>query len=426
MAANQTSRVPWGATDMVYLFERFAVSMLLGAFIGLERQRGEHGALGIRTFSLLAGLGTLGAMLASTANSPWLLPAIFLALAGLIIIARPWRERTEEWPGLTTEVAALMTFGLGVLVYYGPTELAVALGVVTAALLHLKPELHSAAGRVGAKDLYAMLQFGLVAFVVLPVLPNRAMGPLNVLNPHHAWLMVVLVSGISLGAYVALRLIGPRHGALASGLLGGTISSTAVTFSFARHAKQTPDFSRPAAIAVVAATAVTVPRMAVEMGVVYPKILADAAAPLGCLLVAALIPLLLLWARYARSAPQEAPEVKNPVRLGMALTFAAIYAVVILAVAAARHYLPAAGLYTVGALSGLTNVDAITLSTARLAAEEHLSNAQAIDVIILGFLANLVFKGGIAAALGTRAIARDLAAAFAVAIVAGAAAIYLF
>jgi len=411
---------------MTELFERFAVSLLLGAFIGLEREQVHHGQLGIRTFCLFAGLGTLGAKLAVTTNSPWILPTAFVALAGLVIVARLGRERAEESPGITTEIAALMTFGLGALVYYGPMELAVALGVVTAALLHFKPQLHSLAQHIGEKDLYAVLQFALVAFVVLPVLPNQTMGPLSVLNPHHIWLMVVLVSGISLAGYVALRFIGPRHGAFASGLLGGTVSSTAVTFSFARHAAEMPKFSRPAAIAVMAATVVTVPRMAVEMGVGNPKMLAEGAAPLMCLLIAAVLPLLVCWLRYNPAQSQETPEVKNPVRLGMAILFAVIYATVILAVAAARHYLGDAGLYTVGALSGLTNVDAITLSTARLAASGHLTNAQGVDVIILAFLANLVFKGSIAAMLGTRAIARDLAAAFAIAILAGAAAIYFF
>ncbi len=411
---------------MSVLFERFAVSMLLGAFIGLEREQVGHGQLGIRTFCLFAGLGTLGAMLAETTNSAWILPTAFFALSGLVVVARVGREKVEEHPGITTEIAALMTFALGALVYYGPMELAVALGVVTAALLHLKPELHSVARRVGSKDLFAMVQFALVAFVVLPVLPNQTLGPLNVLNLNHMWLMVVLVSGISLAGYVALRFVGPRHGALASGLLGGTVSSTAVTFSFARHAKEMPRFSRPAAIAVMAATVVTIPRMAVEMGVVNPAILADGALPLACLLVAALLPLLLYWRRCAVPGDDEMPEVQNPVRLGMALTFAAIYAAVILAVAAARHYLGDVGLYTVGALSGLTNVDAITLSTARLAASGHLTSAQGVDVIIVAFVANLVFKFAIAASLGTRAIARDLAIAFALVILTGAAAIYFF
>ncbi len=416
-----------GVTDMTELFERFAVSMLLGAFIGLERERGRH-TIGIRTFSLVAGLGTLAAMLASNANSPWILGLVFLAVTGLVVASRYGLQKANKkaGPGITTEVAALMTFGLGALVYQGPMAVAVALGVATAALLHFKPELHSLAQRVGSADLLAVFEFALVAFVVLPVLPDRVMGPLQVLNPHHVWLMVVFVSGISLVGYVALKLIGPRQGALASGLLGGTVSSTAVTFSFARRARETFAFSRPAAVAVMAATAVTVPRMAIEVGVVNSAMLREAAAPLACLFVAALLPLLFYWLRCQTDQPQEVPEVKNPVNLGMAILFAAIYATVILGVEAARQYLGDAGLYTVGALSGLTNVDAITLSTARLAEAGRLANAQGVDVITIAFLANLVFKGGIAFALGTRTLAREVAVAFAVTMLAGAAAIYFF
>ena len=411
---------------MTELFQRFAVSMLLGAFIGLERERGKH-AVGIRTFCLVAGLGTLAAMLASNANSPWILALVFVAVAALVIASRYAPAKSKgSGPGITTEVAALMTFGLGALVYYGPMEVAVALGVVTAAVLHFKPQLHSLAKRVGSADLLAVLEFALVTFVVLPVLPDRPMGPLQVLNPNHVWLMVIFVSGISLVGYVALKLIGPRHGALASGLLGGTVSSTAVTFSFARQARETPDFSRPAAVAVMAATVVTVPRIAVEVGVVNSAMLREAAAPLACLLVAALLPLLFYWLRCQTNEAQDAPEVKNPVNLGMAIVFAAIYATVMLGVEAARQYLGDAGLYTVGALSGLTNVDAITLGTARLAAAGRLANAQGIDVIIIAFLANLVFKGSIALALGTRTLAREVAVAFALAILVGAAAVYFF
>ncbi|MEA3401784.1 MAG: MgtC/SapB family protein [Armatimonadota bacterium] len=410
--------------QLAELFKIFAVSLLLGAFIGLERERGERRPLGIRSFMLVSATATVAALIAEQTDQVWVLPAAFLALGALLVIGH-LGYLEEGRRGLTTELAALMTFGLGIIVYTGPMELAIALGVVTAAVLHFKPQLHDLADRTRGEDIYAMVQFGLVAFVVLPVLPNRNFGPYDVLNPYHIWLMVVLVSGINLAGYVSLKYVDGRHGGVVSGLLGGLASSTATTFSFSKRARDAADFVYPAGLAIIVATAVTAPRMAVLIGVVNSDFLVRAWLPLTFMFLASLAPFAWLWLRGGGSPSSEPPEVKNPAEVRAAIIFGVLYALVSLALAAAQQHFSDAGTYTVSALSGLTGVDAITLSTARLAGVDRIASAQAIDVIVIAYISNLVAKGALAAIVGTTELARMILLAFGFTFLAGLAVILL-
>jgi uncharacterized membrane protein (DUF4010 family) len=404
--------------DIAELFKVFAISLLLGAFIGLERERGKNRPLGIRSFAFIAGSGTMAAYIFERTGMVWVLPAVFVVVGALIVVGHlGYVEQGRR--GLTTELAAVLTFGIGVMVHTGPMELGIALGVVTAAILHFKPQLHALAERMAEKDVYAMVQFGLVAFVVLPVIPNETYGPLDVLNPYNIWLMVVLVSGINLAGYLALKLIGTRYGGVISGLLGGLVSSTATTFSFSRRARDSSHFSYPAALAIILASGVTVPRMAVEIGVVNLSFLREAWLPLTIIFAASVAPFLFLWFGREQRSEGEAPEVKNPVQIGSALFFGVVYGLVSLALAAGEQYYGQAGTYVVSALSGLTDVDAITLSTARLVGQGRMGIPQATDVVVIAYLSNLLLKGGLAAFIGTRELGRIIAASFGFALVAG-------
>ncbi len=404
--------------ELAELFKIFAVSLLLGAFIGLERERQEQRPLGIRSFTLVAGSGTAAAYVAHETGMVWVLPAAFLVIGALIVIGHiSYMEKGRR--GLTTELAAVMAFGIGVIVQTGPMELAVALGVVTAAILHFKPQLHALADRAGEKDIYAMVQLGLVAFVILPVLPNETYGPLDVLNPYNIWLMVVLVSGINFAGYVALKFIGKRYGGVLGGVLGGLVSSTATTFSFSRRAHDSASFSYPAALAIILASAVAVPRMAVEIGIVNPSFLQDVWLPLLIVFLASVAPFVFLWFGPKVRSEGEAPEVKNPVQIGAALIFGILYGFITLALAAAQHRYGQAGAYFVSALSGLTGVDAITLSTARLVGTGRIGTAQATDVIVIAYLSNILLKGGLAVFVGTWRLGKIIAWSFGFALVAG-------
>ena len=231
------------------------------------------------------------------------------------------------------------------------------------------------------------------------VLPDRTYGPLNVLNPYNTWLMVVLVVGISLGGYVAFKVFGGSAGTVLSGILGGAISSTATTVTYARRASGQRNHAAAAALVIVLASTVVYVRLMIEVGVVAPKFLPTAAVPLGIMMATAVILAILLWFRAGRDG-DELPDPGNPTQIRSALVFAALYALVLLAVAAAQRYFGSSGIYVVAAISGLTDNDAITLSTSRLVEQQKLAPQTGWRAIVIAVIANILFKSGIVAALG--------------------------
>mgnify|MGYP000732632035 CR=1 FL=1 len=235
-----------------------------------------------------------------------------------------------------------------------------------AALLHWKAPLHGFAERIGADEFAALMRLVLIGLVVLPALPNRAYGPYAVLNPFEIWLMVVLIVGISMGGYVAFKLFGPRTGAVAAGVLGGLISSTATTVSYARRSAETPRRSTAAALVVVLASAIVFGRVLVEIAVVAPGVLRVTAGPLGAMLGVMLLIGGGLYLFGIEAKDLEVEDQEPPSELKSAVVFGLLYAVVLLAVAFAEDELGRRGLYAVAAISGLTDLDAITLSTANL------------------------------------------------------------
>ena len=275
---------------------------------------------------------------------------------------------------------------------------------------------------MGEPDIKAIMQLVLIALVILPLLPDRTFGPYGVLNPYQVWWMVVLIVGISLLGYVGYKLLGARAGTVLAGILGGVISSTATTASYARRTKQDPEISRLAALVVMIASAVVFARVLVEIAVAAHGSFLALAPPIAAMLGVAAALSVLAWL-IDRRAAEEPPEPGNPAELKAALFFGAIYAAVLLAVAFARDRFGTAGLYTVAALSGLTDVDALTLSTARLVDGGRLAPGDGWRAILLAVLSNLVFKAGIVAVLGSRRMLGRVAVLFA-AVLAGGGAIW--
>lgn len=404
--------------ELATLFEKLGVALGLGLLVGLQRERVESELAGFRTFPLVTLLGTVTGLLAQEWGG-WVLAAAFLGLAGLVAAGNVLLTHTETPdPGQTTEVALLLMFALGALLVFGPAEVAVALGGGTAVLLYLKPQLHGLAGRIGDKDFRAIIQFVLISLVILPVLPDRTYGPFDVLNPRQVWWMVVLIVAISLGGYLAYKLVSRRTGTALAGLLGGLVSSTATTVSYARKSRE--GFAPgPGAVVILLASTVLYGRILVEIGVVVPGSFATMAPPLAVMLGIALAVAAALW-WGAHDDRAEIPEPDNPTELRSALVFGLLYALVLLAVAAAKEHWAGAGLWVVAVLSGLTDVDAITLSTSRLVQDGRLEAGTAWRLILVASLSNLVFKGGVVAVLGTRALTHWVAAVFGGVLVAGA------
>lgn len=383
----------------------FLTSLAIGLLIGLERERSPVAKAGLRTFTLTALTGTLVAMLASQADSPWVLAVGFLIVASIIISAYLNGPEIED-PGTTTEAALVFCFGLGAMVWYGETTLAVMLAIATTVLLHYKPELQSLSKSLSRRDLESILQFAVLSFVILPVLPNRDMGPYGALNPYQIWLMVVLISGLSLAGYAALRIIGQRYGAPLLGVFGGLASSTATTLVYARHGKESAGMARLSAVIIMIASLVVLVRLAVLCGVVSPRVMPLLLPVLaGGLLLGGGVTW-WLWRNINRDGELPMPKVTNPTEIRVSLTFGAIYAVVLVAAAWLSYYAGSGGLYGLALVSGLTDVDAITLSSLRLFELGKIDAQQVVSAIVIAYVSNMAFKLGLVAVVGGMALAR--------------------
>jgi uncharacterized membrane protein (DUF4010 family) len=311
-----------------------------------------------------------------------------------------------EPPGVTTEVTMLVMYSIGVYLMMGDMAVAIAVCGAVAVLLHLKPQLHSLAAKIGDRDFTAAMQFALISLVVLPVLPDRYYGPYEVLNPFRIWLMVVLIVGISLAGYVAYKLLGARAGSWAAGILGGLISSTATTVSVSRRSAEMPGTAQLSAIVFL--------RVGILIGATAPSFLRAALLPLVAMF-ALLVVMGGINLRGPGGGAGPMPEQGNPTELRSALLFGLLYALVLLAVAAANTAFGDRGLYVAAVLSGLTDMDAITLSIAQLVSTGEVAPATGWRLILVAAMSNLVFKGVVVAMLGDRRLLGRVGVGFGVA-----------
>lgn len=415
----QQSPVDWEA------FRALGIALGLGLLVGLQRERAASRIAGIRTFALITVFGTLSALLADAFGS-WVLPAGLLALAALIVVANVAKiESGEVDPGLTTEVAVLLMYAVGAFVATGHEASAVAVAGSVAILLQLKQPLHRFVQRIGEADIRAIMQFVLISLVILPVLPNRTYGPYDVLNPHQVWWMVVLIVGIGMGGYIAYKLVGARGGALLGGVLGGLVSSTATTVSAARRDGRHAGAANLSALVILLASATVFLRILVEVAAAALGHFGRLAPPLVALFFWMVLLCAVHQARTASSDP-DMPSQENPAQLGSALVFGALYAVVLVAVAAAKERFGTAGIYAVAALSGLADVDAITLSTARLVAIGSVDPESGWRAILIAALSNLAFKGAVVAALAGSRLRSRVLTLFGVAFLGGVAILWFW
>jgi uncharacterized membrane protein (DUF4010 family) len=418
-----------GATPLATneIFLRLGIALALGLLVGLERERSEAPLAGFRTFPLVTLLGSLAALLAPEFGG-WLPAAGLVALAATIGVGDLLRQKdgAQDHPGITTEVALLLMYLVGVGLVADLLGPCVVLAGTVAVLLHLKERMHALAHRLSEEDVLVLFRFVLIALVVLPMLPDRVFGPFKVLNPHEIWWMVVLIVGIGLASYVAYRLFGQRAGTLLAGILGGLISSTATTASYARRVRAEPSLAGPAALVVLIASTVVYARVCVLLLAVAPARAGELLPPVLVLLGFFVLLGVWAWTRRDRQ-PVPVEHAAQAAELRPALVFALIYAAVLFSVAAARHYFAGStALYGVAALSGLTDVDALTLSSARLVASGQLEPATAWRLVVLATLSNLVFKGLLAFVVGGRALGRRLAWMFGLGLCAGAALLVLW
>lgn len=398
--------------------EPLALALGLGLLVGLQREWSAHHLAGIRTFALITVLGALLGLLSQTLGA-WLLAAGLGGVVALLLVGTvlAFLGRQEEL-GLTTEVAALVMYAVGVTLAYGQTTLGLIIGGGVAVLLQWKQPLHTLVGRFSEADIRAIFNLVLIALVILPILPNHGYGPYGVLNPFEIWLMVVLIVGISLGGYIAYRFFGARAGTLLGGILGGMISSTATTISYARRTRHAEEAVGLAAFVIVTASTIVFGRVIFEVVIVAPELLSAIAPPL--LVVMAVMGILAAVLYGLRGSESEhVPLDDDPSQLGPAVIFGLLYAAILFAVAAGRQWFGDRGLYVVAVVSGLTDMDAITLSTAQLIKRGELDVHTGWRMILLASLSNVAFKGAAVAALGHRRLLRRVSAAFGIVLLCG-------
>ncbi len=398
--------------------QRLVVALGLGLLVGFQREWTAPHVAGIRTFALITLLGAVLALLQDEVGA-WLIVAGLVAVAAMLVVGYVIKfSGARDEPGLTTQLAAVVMYTAGVSVGLGRIDLGVILGGSTAVLLHWKAPIHTFVQRMGESDVRAIIQLVLIALVILPVLPNESYDRYGVVNPFEIWLMVVLIVGISLGGYIAYKFLGARAGTLLSGLLGGMISSTATTVGYARRSRQAPAASRMAAVVIVVASTVVFLRVAVEVAVVAPEILGDILPPLAAMMFL----MVLISAGLYFTSRQEMDRGhldEQPSELMAAIVFGLLYAAVLFSVAAVKEHFGDEALYVVAALSGLTDMDAITLSTAQLIKTGTLATETGWRMMLVGALANLVFKAGAVALLGHRQLLGRIATAFGLALAGG-------
>jgi uncharacterized membrane protein (DUF4010 family) len=393
--------------ELVKPVEAFLTSAAIGLLIGMERERLTNAIAGFRTFSLVAVFGTLLAMLSEQLNSSWLL-AVGLFVVTLSMIAGAFFSQvSEKYHGFTTEIAILITYGLGAAVWYGFSTLAVMLAIGTTVLLYVKAELKQLSEQMTRRDTDSILQFAVLSLVILPILPDENFGPYGAINPQQVWWMVVLISGMALAGYLALRIIGAKHGAALLGVFGGLASSTATTMMFSRHAASNAGLVPMSAVVILIANVMVMIRLGIVAILVAPSLMQD----IFLIFMGGVIPGLLMiayrWRSLTNAGELPLPEVTNPTELKTALSFGLLYGLVVISSAWLQDQVGQSGLFAVALASGLTDADASALSTLRLFAIERVTMQDAVIAVTLALLANLLFKIGLVLGIGGKSLSQN-------------------
>ncbi|WP_462326034.1 MgtC/SapB family protein [Desulfoplanes sp.] len=373
-------------------------ALAIGLLIGIERgwsgRKEDEGqrVAGIRTFSLIGLLGGVIALLSQEIGQ-WLLVIGFLSVAALVIAAHILDVEKDKDVGTTTAFSMLLTFTLAAWAGYGNQIPAMAVTVITMFILGHKPTLHRWLTSVSSEDFFSGVKLLLISVVLLPLLPDKGFGPWEALNPYWTWWMVVLISGLSFLGYMVIKMTGERLGMIVTAVAGGLVSSTAVTLSLARFARNkqvTLIFSG----GVLIASSIMFVRVMIEVFVVHAALLHLIWLPLTVMLLGLLCSLIWLWRQNGKNGTgqEQRLELKNPLQLGMALQFGLLLAVVLVLAEAMKHWFGNQGVYILSVISGLMDVDAITLSLSR-SARSSLGGEVAVTGIVLACATNTLFKG---------------------------------
>lgn len=404
-------------TDLVTL----GISFGLGLLVGLQREKTNHETAGVRTFTLIAILGTMAGFLTREFDNPYILPVFGISVTALMITANLIIAYRDPRPavGQTTEVAVLLMFAIGAYLVLGQAIIGVIVGGVLTILLYIKESLHSFIDKLKEKDFAAIMTFIGISLVVLPILPDKTYGPMDVLNPRDIWLMVTLIVGISVLGYFVYKWVGKKAGMISNGILGGIISSTATTVSYARNAATNKNVSKISAFVIVSSVTISIVRVVIEIGIVVPDKFGKLIMPFLLLFIFMFIVSLLMFYKVSRDNSQEdMPEPKNPAQFKSALLFGILYGVILLSVAFTEEKFGQEGLYLVSIIGGLAKKDAITLSLAH-SIKGGMATELGWRLIMTGVLANFAFKIILVAVMGNKKLTKWIGGTMLVSIITG-------
>lgn len=397
------------------LFYRFGIALAIGLVVGLQREYDDtqhdedydlESFAGVRTFALMGLLGCLVGFLSDIYQAPYLVLGLLFP-AALLIIVSYYLSGVRGSLGMTSEMAAFVTLLAGVICYWGQIQLAVAIGVATTVLLSLKLEIRRFVKLITREDVLATLKFAVITAIVLPLLPNEAIvttPPFDVLNPYKIWLMVVLISAINFLGYILIKVMGSQRGVSLTGFLGGLVSSTAVTLSMTKSSQTHPTMGKSFALAIVIAWMVMFGRVIAEVGLVNMTLLSILWLPMAATMLVALAYCGYLYLGHRPQEQQEQVAVSNPFELGPAIKFGLLYGVILLVVRFAQLFLGTAGIYLSSVISGIADVDAITLSMAELSRTGSVELSTAAQAIVLATMSNTLVKGGVVLASGSQTL----------------------
>lgn len=403
--------------DPFVLLQSLGVALGIGLLIGLERgwhARGEEEGrriAGVRTFGLIGLAGGITGLLASHFGG-WVVAVGLLSLTAILVASYWAASRRDNAVGITTEVASLLTFTLGITAVLGYTYVAVVAALACTVLLAMKVVLHRGLLNLSEQELFATFKLLLIALVILPILPDGEFGPWGALNPFVIGWMILLLAGLSFIGYFAMRIFGSQRGLLLTSVFGGLVSSTALTLVFSRLARKGAGVTAVLAIGIVIASVTLLPRVAIEVGIVNPALAFELIPVLGGMLLVGLVGAILWW-RYRvgteASDMSVEPALKNPLELTSVVRFGLLLVLIMLIARAILHVAGDAGVYALAAISGLADVDALSLSLAKMAADAQVTSSVATGAIVLAIVVNTIVKTALAYVIGGRSLGLGVA-----------------
>ncbi|WP_447400271.1 MgtC/SapB family protein [Vibrio harveyi] len=396
-----------------HLIWNLFVALLLGAIVGTQRgwvmRNSVEGSrvAGIRTFSLVGLLGGLVGILANL-YTPLLLGFALIALVILACIAFVIQQKKSEDISITGVVSLVIAFVLGSLAVSGEPVLAAAAAVITAVVLDNKRELHQALQRLQEYELDAALRLLLISIVLLPLLPNQAYGPWNALNPYEIWWMVVLIASISFVGYFAIKIGGAKRGILFTSVFAGLSSSTALTLQFSHLSREQSSISPLLASGILLSCGTMFPRLLIVLSVINPQLVTLLWPIVMIMMIALYFPAWWIWRRSEVGKVEQSNKQTNPLALQSALFFGVVLAVIMLLSHALSDLFGNAGVLILSALSGITDVDAISLALGRQSTQPLSVETAALGILIAASV-NTVVKMGMVVAIGDKALWRRVA-----------------